>query len=283
VQVVTADPNPPTGIRGNVLKPPYLDPPLGGYSIPYLPSDDLPYVYNDGGYHSPIDPSYDIAAHTFPAYLTFSDQPSDPAITANQEILFSTMLVSIKAGDVVSFNILNLFKWESNYNREEGVGGVNLRATSPEPLPAGAKGGVTILSQNAEITSLTPLVRELLADAGAGNVSLGVSPSGFGTGRDAFVISLYGDDLGRLPEPSGLRFWSGVLAKSVKPKTVAVAIWNSSEHRTLVNQHLVPPISFLRSYADALRTGKIAARSHAAAPAGTSALDVKSQNTTNSH
>lgn len=92
--------------------------------------------------------------------------------------------------------------------------------------------------------------------------------SGFGVGRDAFVSRLYRDDLGRSPEPSGLRFWSGVLASGVKPKTVALAIWRSPEHRTLVNQHMIPPITFQRSYADALLAGRMAARSHVSTPAG---------------
>jgi len=92
--------------------------------------------------------------------------------------------------------------------------------------------------------------------------------SGFGVGRDAFVISLYRDDLGRLPEPSGLRFWSRVLAARVKPKTVALAIWRSPEHRWVVNQHLVTPIRFRRTFVDAMLAGKKAARSHATAPAG---------------
>jgi Domain of unknown function (DUF4214) len=84
--------------------------------------------------------------------------------------------------------------------------------------------------------------------------------SGFGAGRDAFVRTLYLEDLGRPPESSGLRFWSGVLFAGVKPKTVAVAIWNSPEHRTLVKQHLAPGIPFRRSYADALFAGRQAAR-----------------------
>ena len=78
---------------------------------------------------------------------------------------------------------------------------------------------------------------------------------------------------------SSLRFWSGLLATGVKPETVALAIWESPEHRTLVNQHLAPPISFRLSYADALLAGKEAARSHTVAPAGPLALSVKKHKT----
>jgi hypothetical protein len=92
--------------------------------------------------------------------------------------------------------------------------------------------------------------------------------SGFGAGRDAFVTMLYTEDLGRQPEPSGLRFWSGLLFAGVKPKTVAFGIWNSPEHHALVNQHLITPITFERSYADALRAGQLAARFHSSPPAG---------------
>ena len=42
---------------------------------------------------------------------------------------------------------------------------------------------------------------------------------------------LHGEELGRLPEPDGLRFWSGRMAAGVKPQAVACAISHSSEHR----------------------------------------------------
>ncbi len=85
--------------------------------------------------------------------------------------------------------------------------------------------------------------------------------SGYGVGRDTFVTTLYSEDLGRSPGLSGLKYWSGVLAAGVKPKTVALAIYGSSEHRTLVNQHFVAPMTFQRSYANALLAGQRAARS----------------------
>jgi len=86
--------------------------------------------------------------------------------------------------------------------------------------------------------------------------------SGFGAGRDAYVVTLYTEDLARKPELSGLDFWSRVLAEGVKAKTVAVAIWNSPEHGSLVKQHLAPGILFRRSYSDALFAGRQAARLH---------------------
>jgi hypothetical protein len=79
------------------------------------------------------------------------------------------------------------------------------------------------------------------------------------------------------PELCCFRFYSRRLGSGVKPKTVALAIWTSPEHRTLVNQHLAPPITFWRSFADAMIAGKKAARSLVVAPAGPLALSVKKQ------
>jgi hypothetical protein len=94
--------------------------------------------------------------------------------------------------------------------------------------------------------------------------------SGFGIGRDAFVIALYTEDLERFPEPTGLHFWSGRLAAGVKPKTAALVIWRSPEHRALVNPHLVPSVSFQRSYADAIRAARQATLPPRSHPAGLS-------------
>jgi hypothetical protein len=80
--------------------------------------------------------------------------------------------------------------------------------------------------------------------------------SGFGPGRDAFVTTIYREQLGRFPEFAGLRYWSGKLAAGVRPLTVAYAIWNSPEHRRLVHQNLAPAISLQRSFLDSLRTAR---------------------------
>jgi hypothetical protein len=92
--------------------------------------------------------------------------------------------------------------------------------------------------------------------------SLATAPpaSDVDTGRGAFVTMLYAKDLGRTPELKGFKFWTELLAGGVKSKTVAVAIWDSSEHRALVNQDLIPSITFQRSYADALSAGHRAAQ-----------------------
>src|ERR1700678_1317874 len=76
--------------------------------------------------------------------------------------------------------------------------------------------------------------------------------SGFGVGREAVVTALYLEDLNRLPEPKGLKYWSKSLARGAKPRTVAVA-WQSYEHRALQCIHLAPKLSFSTSYSDALK------------------------------
>jgi hypothetical protein len=90
--------------------------------------------------------------------------------------------------------------------------------------------------------------------------------SGYGAGRDAFVTTLYLDELGRLPEPAGLRFWSRLLASGVKPNSVARTIWLSPERRALVNQDLAPANTFGHSYVDALRAWHPASQTSSVRP-----------------
>jgi hypothetical protein len=118
---------------------------------------------------------------------------------------------------------------------------------------------------NAGMFTVTVAVTDPFGLVGTQTLSVKVAPlvSGYGVGRDAFVTTLYTDVLGRLPElTTGLDFWSGVLAKGAKPKTVGAAIWNSVEHRSLVKQHLAPGIPFRRSYSDALFAGRQDAQLH---------------------
>lgn len=92
--------------------------------------------------------------------------------------------------------------------------------------------------------------------------------SGFGAAIDAFVTTLFQEDLGTVPDPSTLKTWSGRLAAGVSPNAVALSIWSSPEHRMLVNQGVVPPISFARSYADALLAARRAGRGQGPIPTG---------------
>ena len=87
-------------------------------------------------------------------------------------------------------------------------------------------------------------------------------PSGYGPSRDAFVTTLYLEQLGRYPEPNSLAYWSRKLASGLKPLAVAIKLARSPEHRLLIQRHLIPQTSLARSYANALLAGRKAARSH---------------------
>lgn len=100
--------------------------------------------------------------------------------------------------------------------------------------------------------------------------------SGFGTARDAFVATLYRENLGRVPDLNTLKSLSRRLAAGADPSSVALAVWNSPEHRTLVKERLVAPLSFRQAYLDALRAAQLAARLHRP-PAGPLTLKVNSQ------
>jgi uncharacterized repeat protein (TIGR01451 family) len=84
--------------------------------------------------------------------------------------------------------------------------------------------------------------------------------SGFGAARDAFVITLYLEILGRDPELSALRFWAGLLAGGVGPRVVALAIWDSPEHLTLLSEGKAPDIPFPKAFSDALAAAAVAGR-----------------------
>jgi hypothetical protein len=99
----------------------------------------------------------------------------------------------------------------------------------------------------------------------SGPIAVPVTPmpptlsSGFGAGRDAFVTALYRLHHGRDPEPAGLRFWSGRLARGIKPVAVARAIRSSREHAVAVREGLLRPVGLRRSYAQAMQAGRRAA------------------------
>ena len=110
-------------------------------------------------------------------------------------------------------------------------------------------------------------VTNALGEVGSATLTLlataGTPPvSGFGLGRDAFVTTLYVEDLGRLPEPSGLRYWSGALAHGVRPTVVARAIRSAALRLAATNQIPSPQGTLQSNYFDALRAGLQAAALH---------------------
>jgi len=112
--------------------------------------------------------------------------------------------------------------------------------------------------RNAETTTLARSHRVQPSDPNSAGVSSATPlvPSGFGSGRDAYVETLYEQILGRPPTQSELDYWSGVLASGVGPHQVARLLWNSPEHRTLVRLGEAPDIPKEKAYLDALAAGR---------------------------
>ncbi len=75
-----------------------------------------------------------------------------------------------------------------------------------------------------------------------------VVASGYGTGRDAFVETLYSQILNRDPAQTELDYWTRLLARGFTPYVVATAIWNSQEHRSLMRSHMAPDIPLRDAY-----------------------------------
>jgi hypothetical protein len=67
-------------------------------------------------------------------------------------------------------------------------------------------------------------------------------------GEETFVAQLYQDLLGRAPDPSGLAFWSGLLAQHVTRVQVTMAIESSVEYHAHVVDQLY--LRFLARTAD---------------------------------
>jgi hypothetical protein len=88
-----------------------------------------------------------------------------------------------------------------------------------------------------------------------------ISPSGFGLGRDGFIIQFYPLALGRNAYPSEVDYWASRLAAGVSPETVAAAIFGSQERRSLIQSGLGTGIPFQEAYSISIRNGNIYRRS----------------------
>lgn len=84
--------------------------------------------------------------------------------------------------------------------------------------------------------------------------------SGFGRRRDAFVSTLFRDDFGRAPSLRDLRYWARLLAAGANPQSVALGIWRGSRHRSGMRLGLSSPMTFRRSFNDALLAALKASR-----------------------
>jgi hypothetical protein len=82
-----------------------------------------------------------------------------------------------------------------------------------------------------------------------------VTPSGYGSGRDAYVEALYPQILGRVATQSDVDYWARLLASGVHADIVAEDIWNSQEHKTLVRNGDAPGIPLQTAYLHAYAIG----------------------------
>ena len=67
----------------------------------------------------------------------------------------------------------------------------------------------------------------------------------------AFVTTIYREILGHNPNQASLNSWVKHLLAGTSQNQMALAIWNSPEHRTLVKRHRAPNIIFSAALADA--------------------------------
>jgi hypothetical protein len=82
-------------------------------------------------------------------------------------------------------------------------------------------------------------------------------------GRVALVRVLYGELLGRNPEPRGLQYWVKQLGGGATPSQVTLAIHGSREHRGLSRAHRSTGISAAKALRAALRAERLAVRNAA--------------------
>lgn len=171
-QTVTADPFPPDARSnpGVPLTPPYLDPPLGGYSYQIGGDDSLPFYWGENG-----ATAGEITTYTHANDLTFYDAPAESRLTGAQFIAFTTALVGVLPDN--SWDALYAWNWDSNFNGT--VGGVSIRGNTVPPDPGSGTGGVTILQRDLSAADIAPAVRALMVANGALNVGVAVpTPSG---------------------------------------------------------------------------------------------------------
>ncbi|MHB1558763.1 MAG: MBG domain-containing protein [Isosphaeraceae bacterium] len=81
-----------------------------------------------------------------------------------------------------------------------------------------------------------------------------------GRAAQAFATTLYGEVLGRKPEPLGLRYWTRELLRRTPPQVVWGLFGRSRERHSLEQSGRAPKIPLGVAYTDALRAARRAAR-----------------------
>jgi Domain of unknown function (DUF4214) len=83
-----------------------------------------------------------------------------------------------------------------------------------------------------------------------------VVPPGREPSRDAFIETLYTQILGFDASESDLHHWTRALERGEDRERIAIALWDSKEHRLLVRRHESPGIRFRKAYLDALEAAR---------------------------
>ncbi len=164
VQYVLDDPKAGMYAANNptkLLKGPFLDPPIGGYTT--LIDDTLPYYW---GENSPT--AHEIQENTFKSKLEFYDAPEDEDLQGNETVKFIIGLVGVLAND--KYDMLYVWEWKSNYNGHTGTAHFkNISYLSP-----GGTGGASISKLDLTADEIPLSVRRLMQKDGARNIDLPV-------------------------------------------------------------------------------------------------------------
>jgi hypothetical protein len=118
---------------------------------------------------------------------------------------------------------------------------------------ANATTSVPLIGQVARSATIKPIVAQ--ATYGTPAATSYVPPSGYGSGRDAYVEALYPQILGRAATQSDVDYWARVLYSGAHADTVARTIWNSQEHKGLEQSGMAPGIPLRTAYDRAYAVG----------------------------
>ena len=118
-QKVTLDTHPPKDADGNDIVPPYIDPPINGYSDQW--ADDIPWYFDE--FERPAGEARDwnidflLESNVDGSILKYFDFPSDSVVGTTLD--FVTFLVSDYGNE--SYSVLGGFSWSTLTEKNEGT------------------------------------------------------------------------------------------------------------------------------------------------------------------